>query len=210
LRDKTPFIKCLYAIIDSTYAPLELAGEYAGSLAEGGAKIIQLRAKGTPGAILLKAAQEARKALPENALFIVNDRIDIAMLSGAQGVHLGQDDIPLKEARRLLPSSIIGVSTHNMEEAKRAAAEGADYISFGPIFPTRTKGDADTPKGLEALHKIASSIGVPVVAIGGITEATALSVLRAGASSIAIISDILLATDIREKTSAIAAIIEKG
>ena len=159
---------------------------------------------------MLKAAQNIRKALSGKAVFMVNDRVDIALLSGAEGVHLGQEDIPLKEARRLMPSSIIGVSTHNIEEAKRAEGEGADYISFGPIFPTVTKKDADAPKGVKRLREVASKVDLPVVAIGGITIENARQVMETGASSVAVISDVLLAPDIRGKVSEFSALISKG
>jgi len=202
-------ISGLYAIIDSTYVGLDAAGPCAELLAAGGARLVQLRAKGTESAAMLRASQDIRMALGGKALFIVNDRVDIALLSGAEGVHLGQEDIPLKEARRLLPSSIIGVSTHSLEEAKRAEEEGADYVSFGPIFPTVTKKDADAPKGIKRLCEIASKVDVPVVAIGGITIDNALQVMEAGASSVAVISDILLAADIRDKVSAISALINR-
>ena len=203
----TTLISGLYAIIDSSYISLEAAGECAELLAAGGAWLVQLRAKGSGSAAMLKAAQNIRKALSGKAVFMVNDRVDIALLSGAEGVHLGQEDIPLKEARRLMPSSIIGVSTHNIEEAKRAEGEGADYISFGPIFPTVTKKDADAPKGVKRLREVASKVDLPVVAIGGITIENARQVMETGASSVAVISEILLAPDIRGKVSEISALI---
>ncbi len=211
MRNSRPtFISGLYAVVDSGLARLEKAGECADELASGGARIVQLRAKGVGSAAMLRAAIEMRKALAGRAIFIVNDRIDIVLMAGAEGVHLGQDDIPLKDARRLLPSSIIGVSTHSLEEAERAEADGADYISFGPVFPTTTKKDADTPKGLAMLKEVSEKVDLPVVAIGGITEETVLSVLESGASSAALISDILLAPRIREKAAAVSALIEKA
>lgn len=189
-------IKGLYAIIDSSCVRLAGAGETAEKLLEAGTGIVQLRAKGAASSAFLEAARQVRSATRGRALFIVNDRVDIAMLSEADGVHLGQDDIPLKEARRLMPSAIIGVSTHGLAEAEEARAQGADYISFGPIFPTKTKKDADVPKGTERLRRLASEVSIPIVAIGGITAETAASVIEAGASSAAVISDILLAGDI--------------
>lgn len=204
------FISGLYAIVDSAYVSLERAGECADELASGGARIVQLRAKGETSGAMLRAALEMRKALAGRAIFIVNDRIDIALMASAEGVHLGQDDIPLKDARRLLPSSVIGVSTHNLEEAKKAEAGGADYISFGPIFPTRTKKDADTPKGLSGLKEVSASVHIPVVAIGGITGETIVSVLESGACSAALISDILLAPGIKAKAASISALISRA
>jgi thiamine-phosphate pyrophosphorylase len=175
----------------------------AEKLVEAGVKIIQLRAKNEESRAVLEAACAVHAAIKGKALFIVNDRLDIALLCGADGVHLGQDDIPFSEARRLLPSAIIGVSTHNLEEARKAESFGADYISFGPIFQTKTKKDTDIPKGLAGLRMLAPNVGIPIVAIGGITIESAVPVLEAGASAVAIISDILLAEDIGNRAAGI-------
>jgi thiamine-phosphate pyrophosphorylase len=193
----------LYAIIDSAWAPLTEAGKYAEALVAAGVRVIQLRAKDEGGRAVCDAARAVRAATKGRALFIVNDRLDIAILSNADGIHLGQDDIPLVEARRFMPSAIIGISTHNLEEAKKAESLGADYISFGPIFQTKTKKDADTPKGIEGLKKLAPNIAIPIVAIGGITADSAISVLEAGASAVAIISDILLVEDVLARAAGI-------
>lgn len=189
-------IKGLYCVIDSAWVELSAAGECAERLVKAGVGIIQLRAKEEGSRAVLEAALAVRAATKGRALFIVNDRLDIALLSAADGIHLGQNDIPLAEARRLMPSAMIGVSTHDPEEAREAESLGAHYISFGPIFQTKTKKDADAPKGLERLKSLAQDIRIPVVAIGGITADTAAPVLEAGASSVAIISDILLADDV--------------
>ncbi len=191
----------LYAIIDSTWVSLAQAGRYAQELVSAGVSVIQLRAKDEGTRAILEAARSMRSATKGKALFMVNDRVDIAILSGADGVHLGQSDIPLVEARKLLPNALIGVSTHNLEEALEAASLGADYISYGPVFATRTKKDADMPKGLEGLKALAPSVNIPIVAIGGITVETAASVIKAGASAIAVISDILLADDIKSRAA---------
>lgn len=198
-------IKGLYCVIDSTWVGLPAAGDSAKKLVEAGVGIIQLRAKDEGSRAVCEAAKAVRAATTGRAIFIVNDRLDIAVLSRADGVHLGQDDIPLTEARKLMPSAIIGVSTHNLEEAGKAESLGADYISFGPIFQTRTKKDADTPKGLPGLKALARSVNIPVVAIGGITADSILPVLEAGASAAAIISDILLAKDIGNRAAGIIA-----
>lgn len=189
-------IKGLYCVIDSAWVGLPAAGDSAEKLVKAGVGIIQLRAKDEGSRAVLDAAVAVRAATKGKALFIVNDRLDIALLCGADGVHLGQDDIPVTEARRLMPSAIIGVSTHDLEEAREAQSLGADYISFGPIFQTRTKKDADSPKGLTGLKALAPGVGLPIVAIGGITADSAPAILEAGASAVAIISDILLAEDI--------------
>lgn len=195
----------LYAIIDTTYTSLSEAARTASLLVAGGATIIQLRAKGLSAAQTLEAALEIRRATSDgNALFIVNDRIDVALIAGADGVHLGQDDIPARDAVSLLKGLIIGISTHNEREARQAEADGATYISFGPIFPTTTKKDADTPKGLDRLGEIKAAVRLPIVAIGGITEASAVDVLGAGADSVAMISELLTAADIRARTESVA------
>lgn len=198
-------IKGLYGVIDSSWLSLSDAGRCASELVEAGVGIIQLRAKDEGSREVLRAARAVRSATQGKALFIVNDRIDIAILSGADGVHLGQDDIPLSQARQLLPSSIIGISTHNLVEAQKAEKDGADYISLGPIFQTKTKKDADTPKGLEGIKALAPKVSIPIVAIGGITADNAVSVLHAGAASVAIISDILLSGDVRSRAAGIIA-----
>jgi len=126
-----------------------------------------------------------------NAVFIVNDYADIALAVDADGVHLGQEDLPLREARKIMGwNKIIGISTHSLEQAEEAEREGADYIGFGPVFHTATK-DAGEPKGTDALKDIKSAVRIPVVAIGGINLKNLKSVLDAGADAAAIASAIL-------------------
>lgn len=197
-------IEGLYAIIDSSYLKIGDMEKAAVKILEGGAKIIQLRAKDFGSNDMLEAAIFLKAAAQKyEALFVINDRIDIAMLSGADGVHLGQDDIPVTEARKLLGNKIIGISTHDPKEAIEAEAQGADYISFGPIFATKTKKDAQTPRGIEYLKEIRKAVTLPIAAIGGITEDNMKEVLRAGADSVAIISDILTNADLKAKTASI-------
>lgn len=198
-------IEGLYAVIDSAYVPFPDMERTSREILGAGVRILQLRAKGAGSKEVLAASRAVRRAALEyGALFIVNDRADIALLAGADGVHLGQEDIPLFEARRLLgPGSVIGVSTHDATEARRARDEGADYISFGPVFPTSTKKDARPPRGIELLREVRKAVTVPIVAIGGITGDNAAGVLNAGADSVAVISEILLSGDIPGKTAAI-------
>jgi thiamine-phosphate pyrophosphorylase len=123
--------------------------------------------------------------------FIVNDYIDIALAADADGVHLGQDDMPVKEARKIMgKKKIIGISTHSLKQAISAEDAGADYIGFGPVFPTSTK-DAGLPKGLTALKEIRKHIKIPIVALGGITTENISSALEAGANAVAVMSAIL-------------------
>lgn len=126
-----------------------------------------------------------------SAILTINDYADIVLAVSADGLHIGQEDLPLGQARKLLgPGKIIGLSTHSIQEARRAGAEGADYIGFGPVFGSLTK-DAGPPKGLGLLRKVKDSVGIPVVAIGGIDHGNIESVLSAGADAVAVASAIL-------------------
>lgn len=193
-------IKGLYAIIDNSVRLDISIIEIAMKVLLGGARIIQLRGKGLSSKELLKQAREIRKLTREaRAIFIVNDRADIAILSDADGVHLGQDDLPIAEARKIMgEGKVIGISTHNLEQAIKAEQEGADYIAFGPIFGTTTKADTEDAKGLEALREVRKNINIPVVSIGGINLDNMKSVLDAGADGVAVISAIVKAENIEE------------
>lgn len=203
-------IRGLYAFIDAEYVGMDGVGNAVAGLLSGGARIVQLRAKDAAAKDILSSARVIREAATRSgALFIVNDRADIAMIAGADGVHLGQDDLPVEEARGLLgPEGIIGLSTHGVKEAVEAEALGADYISLGPIFPTRTKKDARAPRGLQLLSEVRSAVRLPIVAIGGITRENMADVFKAGADSVAIISGILTERDIRSTVASIVSMIE--
>ncbi len=200
-------LKGLYPIIDTTYAAPEEAARIAKKIIEGGAGILQLRAKGAGGGDFLRSARAVGAvARAKGALFIVNDRVDIAMMAGADGVHLGQKDIPVEDARRLLGrGAVIGVSTHSMAEALEADVSEADYISFGPVFATGTKKDAEPVTGSDALREVTDKVKKPVVAIGGITEQTLPEVLKSGAAAAAMISEILGSRDIRKRVASLIA-----
>lgn len=166
---------------------------------KGGVKTVQLREKDTLGKEFLEKALKLRELTEKyNALFIVNDRVDIAILSKADGIHIGQDDIPLKEVKKIIPKDmIIGVSTGTLEEAIIAKNEGADYIGVGAVFKTETKKDAKNT-GLEILNEIKEKVSIPIVAIGGIKEE---NINEVGiVDGYAIISDILKCRDIMEKS----------
>ncbi len=127
-----------------------------------------------------------------NAVFIVNDHTDIALAVNAEGVHLGQDDLPVVEARKILGGNkIIGISTHNIEQAINAEKDGADYIGFGPIFPTQTK-NAGKPRGIDMLRQVKTRVNIPVVAIGGINHGNVKSVIETGVDAVAVASAILV------------------
>lgn len=166
----------------------------------GGADVIQLREKQMSKKARLELGERLRDVTRREAIpFIVNDDVDIALILDADGVHLGQDDIPIRAARPLMRDKIIGVSTHSLEQAIEAISAGADYIGVGPIFETATKRDRDPLVGLELLRRIKDICPIPYVAIGGIGKDNIASVTEAGCHRAAVISDILLAPDIEDR-----------
>ena len=188
----------LYIITDEILAPGCSHIQIAKESLSGGAKIIQLRDKRRSGAELYAIAQEIRSLCTHHdARFIVNDRLDIALAVRADGVHLGQDDLPLSAARLLAPRPfIIGVSVGTVEEAVLAERDGADYLGVGPVYPTGTKTDAGPAVGPGLIRSIREEVSIPIVAIGGITLSNAGDVLAAGADGIAVISAVICSPDI--------------
>ncbi len=196
----------LYAILDPEQTNGRSPEMVVHELLKGGVKMIQLRAKATSSRDFLELAQIARElTTPFQCKLIVNDRVDIALASAADGVHLGQEDLPLQIGRKLLGDKIIGISTHNVDQAKEAEENGADYIGFGPMFGTSTKDTGYSARGLGMLAELRAVVALPIVAIGGITETTVEDVWHAGADAAAMISDILKAEEIAAKVSAILA-----
>ena len=194
-----------YAIVDTAggHDPVSLAE----TLLDAGARIMQLRLKDAPGRDFLAAARAiAEMCRRRGAILIVNDRVDIAILADAHGVHLGQTDLPLEAARRIAgPDMMIGISTHNVEQARAAENGGADYIGFGPMYPGGLRNNV-AGKGLDQLRAIRAAIKIPIVAIGGITEARVAETLAAGADAVAIITDVLTAPDIPAKVRSLLAL----
>jgi thiamine-phosphate pyrophosphorylase len=163
--------------------------------ARAGVRVVQYRRKCGATRALVEEALILRQSCPRS-LFIVNDRIDVALASGADGVHVGRDDMPCRTARRLMgPNAIIGVTVHGVEEALEAERAGADYVAASPIFSSRTKPDAGEPVGTGLVRVLRARLRIPVVAIGGIDTANARSVIEAGADAICAISAVLLAAD---------------
>jgi thiamine-phosphate pyrophosphorylase len=169
----------------------------AAAVVRAGVPWLQLRCKGLPASSFLDLARTlVGDAAAHGARVIVNDRLDVALASGAAGVHLGQSDLPLADARRIARDRlIIGVSTHDVAEARAAEAGGADYVGFGPMFATPSKADALPPRALAALRAVRAALRIPIVAIGGISEATAGGVLAAGADAVAMIGALAAAPD---------------
>lgn len=183
----------LYPVTDTRLSGLSHADQVA-RLISGGATLIQLRDKeAAPHDFYQQAAAALRVARDHHAKLIINDRVDIALALNADGVHLGQSDLPVTAARSLLgPDAVIGFSTHNLAQAKLAATMPVDYLAFGPIFGTSTKENPDPVVGLQALAAVRAAVGsLPLVAIGGITSANGIEVLNAGADALAMISELL-------------------
>ena len=194
------------------YAMIDPAGGHepvliAETMLDAGARIMQLRLKDAPGRDFLAAARAiADLCRKRGATLIVNDRVDIAILAGADGVHLGQTDLPLDAARRIIGNDrTIGISTHNVEQARAAEDGGANYIGFGPMYPGGLRNNA-AGKGLDELRAIRAAIKIPIVVIGGITEARVAETLAAGADAVAIITDVVNAPDIGAKVRSILAL----
>jgi thiamine-phosphate pyrophosphorylase len=193
----------LYVLLTSDMCKGSLR-ELARAAIAGGADAVQLREKDVNDDQFLAQAAELRELTDETGkMFIVNDRPDIAAIVGADGVHLGQHDLPIADARRLLrPGAIVGRSTHSLAQAQAAMVEGADYISVGPVFATETK-DAGAPVGLELVREVSRAVPLPVVAIGGIGPDNAASVAGAGAKLAAVCSAICRAANPKAAAEAI-------
>ncbi len=194
-----------YAMVDTAggHDPVDLSR----ILLDAGVRLLQLRIKDVSSRELLSTARAiAAMCSGQGALMIVNDRADVAMLAGAGGVHLGQEDLPLKAARRLVRKDlIIGISTHSIVQAVEAENGGADYIGFGPIYRGGLRNNP-TGKGLKMLRTVRDKVRIPIVAIGGITETAVPRVLAAGADACAIITDVVRAPDVAAKVRSILAL----
>ncbi len=191
-RDKLEHIFGLYAIIDTKFLSGRSHAEVAAQLIRGGARTIQLRDKIQSRRELLPIAQQLKSLCSEHdVLFIVNDYLDLTLATDADGLHLGQDDLPASVARQLLPlDKLLGCSVASVKQATSAESEGVDYIAVGAIYPTESR-EATEVVGLEGLRLIKKQAGLPLVAIGGITADNVTEVIAAGASSVAIISAIM-------------------
>ncbi len=186
----------LYVIVDAAACGTRDPAEVAEQAIRGGADVIQLRDKRASTKALL---EHARRLLPITQAaripLIINDRVDVAISSGADGVHLGQDDLSINEARtRLGPGRLIGQSTHELAQAIRADLNGADYLALGPIYATPTKPDAKSV-GLKLINEVKRRVSIPIVCIGGIDQATAPEVVRAGAACVAVVRAVCAAPD---------------
>jgi thiamine-phosphate pyrophosphorylase len=181
------------ALAGSAEEQVRLLLEKIGDAAKAGVGWVQIREKDLSGRELMELVSEAHRRVPASCRILVNDRLDVACAAGAGGVHLGEQSLPVHEAKRLLRERkfaggfLVGVSTHSIEAARSAEAQGADYVIFGPVFPTPSKLAYGLPQGVERLAEVCRSVATPVLAIGGITAENAPSCVEAGAAGIAAI-----------------------
>ncbi|MBP1992177.1 thiamine phosphate synthase [Paenibacillus eucommiae] len=188
----------LYAITGEQFHPGRDLIEVMEEAILGGVDIIQLRDKSGNKQEILRKAHALRELTRKHGVtFIVNDHIDIALEADADGIHLGQDDLPLAEARKLVGNKIIGISTHAIHEALQAEKDGADYIGVGPVYATKSKVDVVDPVGVGYVREVAAQVRLPFVAIGGIKLHNVEEVLEAGATWICAISEIVGSDDVR-------------
>ena len=207
-----PPLPRLYAIIDPAQTGEIAPAEIARALLAAGVRLIQYRDKRANSREFLRAASEiAGQVRDASAFFIVNDRADVARALGVHGVHLGQEDLPVHLARRVLhPGQWIGCSTHTLDQVIEADQTSADYIAFGPVFPTRSKENPDRVVGLDGLSRARQATRKPLVAIGGITLANARATLEAGADSVAVISDLIGAPDVTARAHEFSSVLDNG
>lgn len=189
----------LYGILDLSYVDSMEAGKVAEQMIAGGVDLLQLRAKVHPAAQIAELAADLHRITAARGVpLIINDHPEIARLMPAEGVHVGQDDLPIAEAREIAgPNCVVGKSTHSVDQAIRAFYEGADYIGFGPIFATPTKPDYP-PIGLEEIRRVHDAVRIPIFCIGGIKLDNLPEVIEAGARRVVIVSGLLQAEDIAE------------
>ncbi len=194
----------LYAIADPARTGGRPLASVIDAMLAGGVRVLQLRVKDRPADEFLRLALAARERTSRRGcLFIVNDRVDIALAVRADGVHLGQDDLPLEAVRPLVGTRLIGISTHSREQAEAAEQGGADYIGFGPMFPTRTKETGYASQGPSMLESVRRRVRIPIVAIGGITAENVAQTWNSGADAAAMISYLTRSDDVTARVKEI-------
>ena len=184
----------LYVIANQDLQKNRTIIEVIEEIIQGGATIIQLREKNLPTRTFFEEAQIVRKITKKAGIpLIINDRLDVALAVNADGVHLGEEDLPLKYARKIAPHFIIGYSTDSIDQAREAEKDGANYLGVGSVFPTKTKIDAGMAIGTQKLEEIKRAVSIPVIAIGGITLQNLPKVIQSGVDGVAVISAIISA-----------------
>lgn len=214
LQEKTDLFQKsdLYPVVSSEFCNGRNVCDIVADIASGGAKIIQIREKNLPDSTVFDLVKKCRIITDKfNMLLIVDDRLDIAMAAGADGVHLGQDDFPLSEARKLAPEMLFGISTHNAEEISAALAGNCGYLNIGPMFPTRTKSVACGALGLEQIGELKKQVTCPFSVMGGIKEHHLPLLVSKGFKHIAMVTEITRAADVKAKVERLREIMsEKG
>jgi thiamine-phosphate pyrophosphorylase len=202
----------LYALIDDSLVQAAGLEKAARAAAEGGASVLQLRLKHTSDRDALALIRAVAAAVrPRGTQVIVNDRVDLALLGDADGVHLGKEDLPVAQARALLgPDKLIGATVRTVADIEAAKREGADHVGLGPIFATRTKALTDAPIGVERFAALVKESPLPVVGISGVALSNIASVARAGARAAAVASDLLGAPDVSARAASLAAAFRVG
>ena len=190
----------LYPVVSSEFCNGRSVCDIVAAIANGGAKIVQIREKNLSDAAVFELVKKC-KAITDRfgMLLIVDDRLDIAMAAGADGVHLGQDDFPLSEAKHLAPDMLFGVSTHNADEIRKALEEGCSYLNIGPVFPTRTKSVACGALGLEKAEELKTLVSCPFSVMGGIKEHHLELLSSRGFRHIAMVTEITQSADVEAK-----------
>ncbi len=209
---KLEFPKGIYGILGEAFSLGRSNVETARLLVDGGIDILQYREKAHQKdrkEMLAECRKIQKITAAAGVPFIVNDFLDIALMVGAAGVHLGQEDLPVKEVKQLAPHLMVGCSTHSPEEAARAVADGADYIGVGPVFATDTKANVGDPLGFEYLDHVVARHDIPFVAIGGIKRDNLRAVADRGVSTVCLVTEIIGAEDIKTRISQIREILGK-
>ena len=202
LQEKTDLFQKsdLYPVVSSEFCNGRNVCDIVADIASGGAKIVQIREKNLPDSTVFDLVKKCRIITDKfNMLLIVDDRLDIAMAAGADGVHLGQDDFPLSEARKLAPEMLFGISTHNAEEISAALAGNCGYLNIGPMFPTRTKSVACGALGVELIEELKTQVTCPFSVMGGIKEHHLPLLVSKGFKHIAMVTEITQAENVKKK-----------
>ena len=213
LQEKTDLFQKsdLYPVVSSEFCNGRNVCDIVADIASGGAKIIQIREKNLPDSTVFDLVKKCRIITDKfNMLLIVDDRLDIAMAAGADGVHLGQDDFPLSEARKLAPEMLFGISTHNAEEISAALAGNCGYLNIGPMFPTHTKSVACGTLGLEMIESLKTQVSCPFSVMGGIKEHHLPLLVSKGFKHIAMVTEITQAENVKKKVERLRKIMIAG
>lgn len=207
----TPVDFSLYLISDRGQTGGRLLVEVVASALAGGVRAVQLREKDLPARQMFELAMQLRQLTREaGARLLINDRVDVALAVDAEGVHLGTNGMPVREARRLLGHNrLIGYSAHGLNEALQAQADGADFITFGPVYHTPSKAPYGEPVGVAAMQTACRALAIPLFALGGVKEAAVPELMAAGARGVALISAIIAAPDPRQAAASILQTIEE-